>query len=192
MDVVLAIDTSSSMLEPTGAGRSKLDAARAAAGVFLDQVDWTRGNQAALVTFDAASRLVQPLTASRSALDNALAGVTAGQQTCLPCAVEEAGGELASPRRRPDNTPVLVLLTDGKSNPRPASEAVAVAQGLRASGVVIFAIGVGEDLDDTALAAIASRPEYFYRAPNAEALETIYRAVAVLVPCPPASFWGGR
>jgi Mg-chelatase subunit ChlD len=192
MDVVLAIDTSSSMRQPTRTGRSKLDAARAAATVFLDQVDWAGGNQAAIVTFDATARLAQPLTGDRGLLNGALGGMATGQQTCLPCAVAEADRELASARHQPGHTPVLVLLTDGRSNPRPVSEAVAAAETAKARGVVIFTIGVGEDVDEAGLASMASRPDYYYRAPDAEALEAIYRAVAVTIPCPPGSFWGGR
>jgi len=47
-------------------------------------------------------------------------------------------------------------------------------------------------LDDTALAAIASQPAYFYRALDAEALAGIYRVIAVAIPCPVDSFWGLR
>jgi hypothetical protein len=35
----------------------------------------------------------------------------------------------------------------------------------------IFTIGLGDDLDLEALAAMASKPEYFYRAPDAEDLK---------------------
>jgi Mg-chelatase subunit ChlD len=187
LDVVLAIDTSSSMQERTLAGRTKLETARAAAGVFLDLVSWAAGNQAALVTFDAEARLAQSLTADRSRLDIALAAMTTARQTCLPCAVAEADRELASPRRRTGNTPVLLLLTDGKSNPRPMSEAVRAAQVAKARGVLVFTIGVGEDLDEAGLAAMASQPAYYYRAPDAAALEAIFRAVAVTIPCAPAT-----
>ena len=182
MDVVLAIDTSSSMRELTSTGRSKLDAARAAAAVFLDQVDWRGGNQAAIVTFDATARLAQALTGERGPLDAALAGMVTGRETCLPCAVAEADRELAGPRHRSGHTPVLVLLTDGRSNPRPVAEAVAAAEAAKARGVVVFTIGVGANVDDAGLAAMASRAEYYYRAPDAEALAAIYRAVAVTIP----------
>ena len=87
---------------------------------------------------------------------------------------------------------MLVLLTDGKSNPRPASEAVARADEAKRSGIVIFTIGLGSDLDDAALAAIASQPAFYYRAPTAEQLGGIYRQIAVAIPCPAEAFWGRR
>ena len=47
-------------------------------------------------------------------------------------------------------------------------------------------------LDVAALTDIASRPDYAFRAPDAEALEAVYRAIAVAVPCPAQGFWGRR
>ncbi len=69
---------------------------------------------------------------------------------------------------------------------------MARAQAAKDRGVVVFTIGVGEDLDAAALSAIASQPAYFFRAPDAEALEAIYRTIAVTVPCPASAFWGKR
>jgi hypothetical protein len=39
---------------------------------------------------------------------------------------------------------------------------------------------------------MASRPDYFYVAPDAEQLAGIYRGIAVAIPCPAESFWGRR
>lgn len=39
---------------------------------------------------------------------------------------------------------------------------------------------------------MASRPAWAYRAPDAEDLAAIYRAIAVAIPCPKDAFWGGR
>lgn len=69
--------------------------------------------------------------------------------------------------------PGEVLLTDGRSNPRPASEAVARAGEAKAAGMTVFTIGLGADID-------------------VEALAEIYRAIAVALPCPVGVFWGGR
>jgi hypothetical protein len=57
---------------------------------------------------------------------------------------------------------VLIVLTDGLNNPVPVDVVV----------------------DAPALVAMASRPEYAYLAPDAEALAGIYRAIAVTIPCP--------
>jgi uncharacterized protein YegL len=192
VDVVLAIDASSSMTEGKLAGRSKLDAAKDAARVFLDQLRFDRGDQAAIVEFNASATLLAPLTGDRRALDQAIEGIQVAQQTCLVCAVDAGWAELGSARHAADHAAVLVLLTDGRSNPRPAAEAVMRAGEAKAAGVTVFTIGLGADIDTEALAAIASRPGYFYWAPDGEALAGIYRQIAVALPCPAGAFWGGR
>lgn len=180
------------MREPTAAGRPKIDAAIEAARAFLDQLQPARGDQAAVVAFHAEAVLLQSLTGDRLALDAALDRVAIAQQTCLACGVEVAAAELAGPRHRAGHAATMIVLTDGRSNPRPVAEAVARAAEAKGRGVVVFTIGLGGDLDAEALLAMASRPNYAYRAPDAEDLATIYRAIAVAIPCPPGAFWGGR
>ena len=58
--------------------------------------------------------------------------------------------------------------------------------------VTIFTIGLGEDLNLAALEAMASKPGYFYRAPDSEDLAEIYGAIAVEIPCPAEQYWGRR
>ncbi len=188
--VALVMDASTSMLQPTGAGRSKLEAARAAAREFLDQLHLERGDRAAVVAFNADALILQPLTAEHPSLVAALNRIQAAPQTCLVCGIETGMQALAG--REPTLQPVIIVLTDGRSNPRPASEAVAMAERAKADGIVIFTIGMGEDLDVEALEAIASRPIYAYRTPNAENLSDIYRAISVALPCPRDVFWGRR
>jgi hypothetical protein len=84
------------------------------------------------------------------------------------------------------------VLTDGRSNPRPASEAEAAAGRAKAAGVTVFTIGLGEDVDAEALAAMAAPGGRFYRAPSAGDLGGIYAEVAGAIPCPAGAFWGGR
>jgi Mg-chelatase subunit ChlD len=193
IDVVLAIDASRSMVrERTTSGGTKLDAAIDATRQFLDLLHLRSGDQAAIVVFNDGAAVLVRLTSDRAALDAALGAISTAEHTCLPCAVDVAATELAGERHRPANTPSLILLTDGKSNPRPASEAVARADEAKRAGIVIFTIGLGSDLDDAALAAIASQPAFYYRAPTAEQLGGIYHQIAVAIPCPADRFWRRR
>ncbi len=191
-DVVLVLDTSSSMAAGTRAGRSKIDAAREAALGYLALLKLDDGDRAAVVTFDATAQVAEHLSSRRPALEIALRDASLGTQTCIPCAMEAAAAELAPPRRRVGNTPVIVLLTDGRSNPRPASEAVDLAVRAKDSGIVIYTIGLGDDLELDALLAMASRPSFFLRAPDGEDLAAIYASIAVEVPCPAARYRGGQ
>ncbi|MFN2251769.1 MAG: vWA domain-containing protein, partial [Anaerolineae bacterium] len=191
-DVALVIDASTSMLQTTRAGRSKLVAAVAAAREFLDQLRLGSGDQAAVVAFNAEAHLLQPLTASRADLDASLAAIEPAQKTRIHLGVHEARVELASERRMRDNAPVMIVLTDGRSNPDPASLAVEEARLAKEEGVIVFAIGLGADLDEEALREMPSTPGGYFHAPSAEDLAAIYKQIAVEIPCPASSFWGRR
>jgi Mg-chelatase subunit ChlD len=185
------------MLDRDASGAVKLDAAVAAARTFLgllalDASAPATGDQAAVLAFNADAAVLQTLTADRSALDVALGRIAPSQQTCLACAVEAADAELASPRHRPGTAAVVVLLTDGRANPRPASEAVAAAEAAKRRGVTFFTIALGDDVDADALAAIAAPGGRFERSADGAGLEGIYRQVAVDIPCPAGAFWGRR
>ena len=78
-----------------------------------------------------------------------------------------------------------------RANPVPVEVAVEAARQARADGVTVFTIGLGDDLDLEALAAMASRPHYFSRAPTAEALADIYRDIAGELPCSAGVLWPG-
>lgn len=190
-DVVLVIDASSSMAETTAGGPTKLDAARAAAGLFLDQLSFDQ-DQAALVTFNRDVLVRQPLTGDRAALDRAMAGIELAQETRIHLGIEAAHAELAGPRHRAGSSRVMIVLTDGRANPLPADLAVERAALAKADGIAVFTIGLGEDLDREALVRMASRPDHFYHAPTGAELAEIYGAIAVAIPCPVERTWGGR
>jgi hypothetical protein len=194
VDAVLVLDASLSMLELAAPGdpRTKLDAAREAARAFLDALRLDQGDQAAIAAFNAQARLLAPLGGDRAALEAALDAIQPAAQTCLVCGVDVGAAELAGPRHRPAHAAVLVLLTDGRSNPQPPSAAVERARAAKAAGIRIYAVGLGADLDEAALREIASDPAAYHHAPTAAELVAIYRAIAVDIPCPATAFWGGR
>ncbi len=193
VDAVLVLDASGSMREPAADGqRSKLDAATDAAGIFLDALYLDRGDRAAIVSFHQEAELKMSLTDDRAALDSALDAIVPATGTCLVCGVEAGALELTGERHHPSHAPVLILLTDGRSNPQPASAAVESARRAKAAGVIIYTIGLGSDLDEAALREMASLPEAYFAAPTDEELARIYRQIAVAIPCPPSIFWAER
>ena len=191
VDVALVIDASTSMLEPTREGRTKLAAAIDAVRLFLDELDLPH-DQATIVEFNGGVRLLQGLTGSRADLNAALDRIEVQRQTRIDLGVETAHRELASVRRRAGNEPVMIVLTDGRANPVGPEEAVEKARLAKADDITIFTIGLGEDLDLWAMEAMASKPSYFYRAPDGEDLKDIYQAIAVEIPCPAEQYWGRR
>lgn len=191
-DVVVVLDASSSMQDPAGDGRTKLEAARAGAAAFVERLKLEDGDQAALVQFNRTASVLAELTNDRAVLTAALGAMTTDSETCLVCGLEAAGAVLDGDGRRSDNQPIVILMTDGRSNPRPVSEAVAAAARLEARGIAIFTIGFGSDLDEAALVEIASRPAFAFRALDGAALEAIFRELAVTLPGPADCYWGRR
>ncbi len=192
VDVVLVLDTSTSMRERTSAGRTKLEAAQAAALRLLDGLRLAYGDQVGLVTFNSSARLVQPLTSDRGAIEQALRAVELAQFTRLDLGVRYGREELSSARHRAASKPVMIVLTDGRANPVPVDVAVAEADQAEALGQLIFTVGVGSDLDYQALAVMASQPGYFYVTADGEGLLGIFAEIAEMIPCPPSAFWGRR
>ncbi len=182
-DIVLVLDTSSSMLDLVAPGRRKIDAAVAAATRFLEQL--SPGDQAAIVSFNASASVVGELTSDVPALVRALSGLETAEFTRIDLGIRAARDELLSERRRAANRPVMIVLSDGRSNPVPVEMAEAEASLAKSAGITLFTIGFGapEDLDRDALGRMASRPEHYYDAPSADDLAEIYAAIGDLIPC---------
>ncbi len=181
MDLVLVIDTSSSMTAPTRpGGPRKLESATEAAGRFVALLDFSSA-RAAVVAFDASARVASGgLTADRDALVRALGALVTHQGTRIDLGLDAAADLLvgvADPKRER----VIVLLSDGGGDVR----AVDVADRLRAVGVRIFTIGVGEDVDAGLLRAVATTSDHYYFSPDAADVTAIFEAIGTVIVCPP-------
>jgi Mg-chelatase subunit ChlD len=183
------VDTSSSMLGETSGGRTKLQAAIEGAGSLLDNLSFPQ-DQAAVIGFDSDVHPGQ-LASDRATLDAQLAGLQPGLGTRVQAGIAAAHAELESPRRRGENFSVMVVLTDGRSEGT-AEEIMGVAALAKEAGIALFTIGLGADVDAEQLRQIASRPEWYYEAADAEDLRGVYRTVAIAIPCPGSVYWGGR
>jgi len=179
MDVVLVVDTSGSMAEPTEDGTTKLDAARRAALAFLDLLRWPP-DRAALVSFDRAARVHADLTADRAALAAAVAALDTAAGTHIDLGLAEARQALRS--RRSDAAAVVILLTDGLNNAGP-EPVLAQADRLRADGVLVYTVGLGDEIDADLLRAAATTPERYYASPTSRELEEIYRQIVARLAC---------
>lgn len=152
-DVVLIIDTSSSMLSLASQDRPRLYWAQEGASRLIDGL-YFPGDAAAVLSFSADLELVSPLSSDRGALHSAVARLLRHMSdgSDLAPALRRAGAMLAGRESAPGNTPLAVVITDGFSDP---SAAIAEAQRLRAAGVAVFALGIGEEIDATTLAKLA-------------------------------------
>jgi Mg-chelatase subunit ChlD len=178
VDVMLAIDTSSSM---TGA---KLAAAQRAASTFATLLDLRPGgDRAGVVGFDAGALLVQPLTTSRGAVQAGLASLVPAAGTRIDLGLQIATAELTGARSRPDADRVIVLLTDGRATAGSEDAALAEAARARGLGIATWVIGLGGDVDTEFLARLAGRPDRVRLAPTSADLEAVYRQVASTLVC---------
>lgn len=183
-DVILAIDSSNSMIGP------KLEAAKTAGALFIDLLQLP-DDQAAVVSFNSQAVLASPLSGNRAAHRAAIAALGTGAGTRMETGLATALAEMESPRRRIGNTPVIVLLTDGRQDGEPEL-ALAQATRARGQGVAVFTIGLGGDVDRAFLESLAGNPARAFLAPSTADLEGIYRQVAFQVPCPAEVYWARR
>ncbi len=190
-DVALVLDASTSMLDKTATGNTKLSAATEAARLFLDGL-MLGSDQAAVVSFNNQALVLQQLTTYRADLDRALESISVETESRIDLGIAAGRNELVSSRRKAGNGAAMIVLTDGRANPSSPIEAVRQAQIAKAAEIMIFTVGLGSDLDFEALREIASRPEYFYHSPDAGDLAAIYASIAREIPCPAEAFWGAR
>jgi Mg-chelatase subunit ChlD len=179
------------MEERTESGERKIDAAMRAAGTFVDLLRPELMDRAGVVAFNSEAHVMQALTTSPEALKAALSRVTTAPQTCIPCAIETAM-QVFDGDRRPTALPVLILLTDGRSNPRPVGEAIALSKAAKDAGVTVFTVALGQDVETDALMAMASYPAAFISVADAGSLSRAFELIAQTIPCMPHQFWGGR
>lgn len=181
-DVVLVLDASSSMSEPTGpGGDSKLAAARAAATDFVALFDLEYVRVGVVSFHTTAADETGGLSRDPAAVRAALAGLRTMPGTRIDRGLAQAGDVLERDGAA-DRMPVVVLLSDGGGAAGPA---LAEADRLRASAVRVFTVGLGADVDAALLAAIATSPTDYYPSPDAADLGAIYRAIGLEIGCGP-------
>lgn len=200
-DLLLAVDISGSMqiedMQLQGRAVNRLTAIKRVVGNF---VEGRTSDRLGLILFGSQAYLQAPLTYDRHTvgvlLQEAQIGF-AGEQTAIGDAIGLAVKRL---RNRPDNSRVLVLLTDGANTsgeltPRRAAELA------RHEHIRIYTIGFGadelvvpgifgnrrinpsEDLDEDTMREVAEATGgRYFRARNVEELDAIHRELDRLEP----------
>ncbi|MFN2115951.1 MAG: VWA domain-containing protein [Anaerolineae bacterium] len=185
-DVALVVDTSISMSDTTGpGGETKLAAAKDASLVFFELL--VPGlDQAALIQFNDTAEVVVGLTGDIDELLRGLGRLKQASGTRIDRALDVAVAELFGPARREGNNPVLILLTDGRPSGVAPADVRASGQHARDAGVIVFTIGLGDDVDAGLLADLATTPTHAFLAPRTEQLQGIYERIVYALPCRPA------
>jgi Mg-chelatase subunit ChlD len=199
-DIILVLDTSTSMDRGTRAGRSKLDAALDAARTMagelsLERDGWGRQDRLAIVGFNDVAWTELPLSDDRVAIAAALDALAlkSAEGTRLDLALLQALETHRASWALPANTPTVVLLTDGLPNRVPFGPGSAhpecqsqectvllAATTVKAAGLRLFTIGLGlpDDVLRRLLEEAATTPRDYTFAPDGEDLAAIYRQIA--------------
>ena len=136
LDIVVAIDTSKSMLAediaPNRLARAKLAA--------LDLMQQAKSDRLGLVAFAGGAFLQCPLTIDDNAFRQSVESLDVNIIPQGGTAVAEAITTALTAFKEGDNFKVLVLFTDGEDNDE---NAVSAAQAAAKEGMKIFTIGIG-------------------------------------------------
>lgn len=136
LDIVVAIDTSKSMLAEDIAP-NRLQRAKLAA---LDLMQQAKSDRLGLVAFAGSAFLQCPLTIDENAFRQSVEALDVNIIPQGGTAVAEAINTALEAYKEGDNFKILVLFTDGEDNDEGALEA---AQAAAKAGLKIFAVGVG-------------------------------------------------
>jgi len=193
-DIVLVIDTSTSMRERTRGGRTKMAAAADAARLLLARLDLEpddagKADQAAIVAFNREARVAVRLGRDRAALMEALDALPIAMTTRLDLGLRAGYETLFGEGRDPRNKAVLIVLTDGRANPMPATDALPWAEKAKAEGAILYVVGLGPDVERDVLRRLASDPGLYRPAPDGDDLAVVYLEVTEDIACRSDPFW---
>jgi Ca-activated chloride channel family protein len=188
IDIVLALDTSSSMSQTTLGERTRLDVARS---VLAEFVRGRENDRLGLVVFRSQSLVVSPLTLDYQALGALLKDADGGalpDGTAVGLAVADSLNLLRDSRAR---SRIVILLTDGENNQHEV-EPLAAARIAEALKVRVYTVGVVDapegrpvtsqlNVDESALEKMAEvTGGSYYRASSPETLAQIYDEIGRL------------
>lgn len=176
-DIVIAMDVSLSM-----ASDGKIQSAKNAAVAFVNETDLTVHRIGILGFFSGVTE-ISGLSSDETALVAAIQGIAMKQGTNISVAVDAAQTMLAN-TGRPEAHKVIILITDGSPNqpaPDPKKAATRSAASAKLTGTEIFTIGLGGDADASLLQQVATDNGHYYFSPGGADLESVYKAISVLV-----------
>ncbi len=187
IDIVVALDVSSSMQQLTPDGETRLQAARA---VVQDFVSGLEGDRVGLVIFQSRALALSPLTLDHKALNQTVRDVISGlipDGTAIGMGLAEALNLL---RDSPARSRVVVLLTDGQNNSGEVDplDAAQVARALDVRVYTIGFVGAGgalsgfvQSVDEVSLRRIAEITDAsYYNAATGAQLAQVYESIGEL------------
>jgi len=192
-DIMLLLDRSGSM---AASSSDPLIKAKQAAESFVDSLG--SKNQVGMISFatDISNpidlNLVSNFDSAKKAIDSISIATSSTQYTNIYAALHGAFQELVSARANDDHSKIMILLTDGDAtypkNPNSHTEsddikyaenvALGEASSIKQSGITIYTIGLGSDVNASFLKNIASTESDYYFAPTTSDLAKIYENIS--------------
>lgn len=197
VDIVLALDTSTSMLaEDFRVGPRRVNRFEIVRQVVKEFIQKRKDDRIGMVAFAARAYTVCPLATDYAWINENLDRVSVGMiedATAIGSAIASSSNRLRTSKTK---SKVIILLTDGVNNAGTISPLVA-AEAARALGIKIYAIGIGSkglvpypfkdaygrtiyqnipiDMDETMLKKVAEvTGGKYYHATDTETLRKIY------------------
>lgn len=182
-DVLMAVDLSGSMNDDGGEPPQPISDVKVAAADFVDRLG--EDDQVSVVTFATDADLLLPLSTNRVTARNAIENLSIAPKeevgsTNTGAALETGGIELNSGRHNNNARKVMVLLTDGLAtapDEEPELYALEKALAVKQSGVEIYVIGLGENVNMDFVRQVASSPNHSFQALTRSDVDKIYRSI---------------
>ena len=186
IDVVFVMDRSGSM---DIGNPSRIHFAKIAASNFADKLG--SDDKSALVSFSYSSSLDKILSNNHAQTKHKISLLSSNGPTNIGDGIKLANEELLSIRATQNGTKVEILLTDGRANKpygdgfhnheSPLDVAYAESKAVLAalSGIKIFTIGFGNDVNEKMLKNISNMTGgRYYFSPSGDELEEIFNQIA--------------
>ena len=182
-DLMLVLDRSNSI------DAGELVLLKTAAHSFVSSLNpAVSGNHIGQTNFSTYGHFDLHLTGNKTLIDGAIDSLVSGALTNLMEGITYASLELANTNityERPDVPDFMIIITDGNPN-RPINSTTARAQAkaaadqAKASGITIYAVGVGTDVDANYLKNdIATDAAHYYPVANYTGLEAVLKNINV-------------
>ena len=183
IDIVIVVDTSSSMTTPDLGGRPRIDVVKTVVHDFLGGL---KNDRVGIVIFSAESMVLSPLSLDYAAAQRLMEPVVAGRPLRDGTAI---GTGLATGlnvvRESTARGKVAILLTDGQNNAGDVQPTDA-AQIAKLLGVRLYTIGAvaarsSTDIDEILLRRMSTMTGgLYFRASDETALRDVYREIQTL------------
>lgn len=182
-DIAVMIDVSGSMNNDSDSPPEPITSVVRAAEAFVNRLQ--SRDQATLVTFATDAAVVTPLTAATDRVASQIAALFIEPEeeqgaTNTGDALYRALDELSSARHNEEARRVAVLLTDGLAtapDESPEAYALTAAEALKATGIELYTIGLGAQVNMEFVRQLASDEAKAYEALSVQEINRIYQRI---------------